>query len=284
MKNAFDYCIELVRDRDRDRYWCAMLAPAAYRNDLFALYAFNAEIAEIGISVSEPLIGQMRLRWWLDVLPGIYAGSPPQQPVAVALSQTVGRRPLAQQRIEQFLEARQRDLDPAPPPHMRALLAYADATSGALLELSLAVMDKTDPASLHAAHHLGIAWMLTGLIRSIPHQLQRGRSQLPTDLCAKHGFNRQALHDHGYQGKPPPGFIEVVADLKAEIFDNLARAGSTPEAAAYASPLLLKRLAQGYMDELTRVNNDPFQLNHQRRGPRLRDMIRITWASLIASS
>ena len=52
----------LVRRHDRDRYLTALFAPAAHREALFALYAFNYEIARVRESVTTPMLGQMAQR------------------------------------------------------------------------------------------------------------------------------------------------------------------------------------------------------------------------------
>src|SRR5271157_5432659 len=56
----------LVRRHDRDRFQTVLFAPAARREALFALYAFNYEIARVRESVTEPMIGQIRLEWWRE--------------------------------------------------------------------------------------------------------------------------------------------------------------------------------------------------------------------------
>ena len=46
----------MVRKADPDRYFSTLFAPASKRSFLFALYAFNAEMARIGASVREPMM------------------------------------------------------------------------------------------------------------------------------------------------------------------------------------------------------------------------------------
>ena len=60
--------LAIVRAADRDRYISALLAPADRRLDLMTLYAFDAELARIATTVSEPLLGEIRLQWWRDAL------------------------------------------------------------------------------------------------------------------------------------------------------------------------------------------------------------------------
>src|SRR5271156_3271915 len=65
----------LVRRHDRDRFQTALFAPAARREALFALYAFNYEIARVRESVREPMLGQIRLQWWREAIDAAYAGA-----------------------------------------------------------------------------------------------------------------------------------------------------------------------------------------------------------------
>src|SRR4051794_28190129 len=64
----------IVRRHDRDRFLTALFAPAARREALFALYAFNFEVAKTREVVSEPMLGQIRLQWWREAVDEIFAG------------------------------------------------------------------------------------------------------------------------------------------------------------------------------------------------------------------
>ena len=62
MNGAPAYCQNQVRQHDRDRYLTALFAPPARRPGLFALYAFNLEVAKVREAVSEPMLGHIRLQ------------------------------------------------------------------------------------------------------------------------------------------------------------------------------------------------------------------------------
>ena len=70
MQTHFEHCAALVREADRDRYLATLFAPAEHRDALFALYAFNVEIARVRELAREPLPGEIRLQWWREVLSG----------------------------------------------------------------------------------------------------------------------------------------------------------------------------------------------------------------------
>ncbi len=68
--DASGYCEQLVREADKDRFLATLFAPAARRPALFALYAFNAEIARVRDIAREPMPGEIRLQWWREVVEG----------------------------------------------------------------------------------------------------------------------------------------------------------------------------------------------------------------------
>jgi phytoene synthase len=70
MQDAFTYCETLVRAGDKDRFLATLFAPAEHRAAIFALYAFNLEIARVREVARGPLAGEIRLQWWSDVLGG----------------------------------------------------------------------------------------------------------------------------------------------------------------------------------------------------------------------
>ena len=57
----------LVERGDPERWRTAMTAPPR-RAGLMALYAFNLEIARAPWVASEPMLAEIRLRWWRDAL------------------------------------------------------------------------------------------------------------------------------------------------------------------------------------------------------------------------
>lgn len=97
-----------VRAADPDRWLSSRLVgdPAA-RADLVALYAFEAELAAIPRRVSQPLLAEMRLTWWAEHLPGVFAGTPRKgHPVLEALARAVARHDLPQAPFDAIIDAR----------------------------------------------------------------------------------------------------------------------------------------------------------------------------------
>ena len=57
---------KIVCGHDPDRYLCDLFAKPKAREGLFALHAFNHEVAKIRELVSEPMLGHIRLQWWRE--------------------------------------------------------------------------------------------------------------------------------------------------------------------------------------------------------------------------
>src|SRR3954452_17343605 len=91
MDSAYLHCEQLVRVADKDRFLATLFAPAEKRGPLFALYAFDLEIAGIRERAREPMPGEIRLQWWRDVLSGERGGEAKAHPVAAALTATIAR-------------------------------------------------------------------------------------------------------------------------------------------------------------------------------------------------
>jgi len=254
--DAVAYCAEQIRRYDSDRYATALFAPASRRPALYALYAFNLEIAKVREVTSQPLLGEMRLQWWRESLDGIMAGTPRQHAVAIALSEALRTHRLDRRRLDRLIDARSADLDDEPPATVGALTAYVEGTSATLIELALEALDARDEAAMEAGRLIGIAWGLTGLLRAIPFHARARRLYLPADLSAEAGLSSSDL----LALRPQPALRTVVRTIAEMARDRLAAARrlrtEVPQRAVPA--LLTATLASGYLGLLRRAEYDPF--------------------------
>ena len=112
MSDPFEACCRrAVRKHDPDRYFSALFAPADRRPFLFALYAFNHELAHVGESVREPMMGEIRLQWWRETLDGARAGDPRNHDVVARAGGDASRRSSCPPTLfDAMIDARQFDL------------------------------------------------------------------------------------------------------------------------------------------------------------------------------
>lgn len=96
-----------VRRTDPDRWLSSrFIADAEKRADVVALYAFDHELARAGRVASNPLLAEVRLTWWGEVLDEVFEGRPVRRhPTALALAEAVGRRGLPREPLEAAVDA-----------------------------------------------------------------------------------------------------------------------------------------------------------------------------------
>src|SRR5262249_55654902 len=182
----------LVQRHDRDRYQTALFAPAARREALFALYAFNYEIARVRQSVAQPMLGQIRLQWWRENIGAAFDCGPVRaHPVVEALTAAIRDLALTRIHFDRLIDARESDLAGEPPMDLAALERYAGATSAELIHLALEALGVRDRAAGEAGHHVGIAYALAGLIRAIPFSASPGLWFIPADIAERCGLTQR---------------------------------------------------------------------------------------------
>lgn len=175
---------ELVRQAARssepDRYLSALLAPNAARADLIALAAFAGEVARISRLVNEPMMGEMRLQWWRDVLEAGANEGAAQSPVAEAICRTAARHDLSGEAFLDLLEAHGQELWPGFPPTGSELERYLDRSEGSLLRLTARVLKV--PASRATGDLISAAAQAYGRVRLLlllPGLIAKGHAVLP---------------------------------------------------------------------------------------------------------
>ncbi len=102
--NALD---DQVRAADIDRWLASrFVGDVGLRADLIALNAFEAELMAIPTRVTQPMLAEMRYRWWADQMDGVFAGEPRKgHPVLEALSGVVARHALPRAPVDALIEA-----------------------------------------------------------------------------------------------------------------------------------------------------------------------------------
>lgn len=274
---ALSACAEAVRKHDNDRFLTALFAPAGVREDLFALYAFNHEVAKTREVVTEPTLGQIRLQWWRESIDGAYTGHPRRHEVVEPLAASITRHSLDRAQFDFLIDGREADLDDEAPADMDCLINYAQVTGAPLTRLACQVLGARDPAAMEAARLVGTAWALTGILRATPFLARGHRSRLPMTLMVDHGVTEPALFDL----KPQPGLSKVamaVADAARALLADARRIRrDVPKSALPA--LLPATLADHYLARMAAAGYD--LMNPILLRPSVRRPLAIGWAATI---
>lgn len=271
-----DYCAQLVLEQDRERLLCVMFAPIPARRALVALLAWNLEVAKVGEIASEEMIGFIRFQWWRDALDEIYDNKPLRQhAVVLELAEAIRSYALPKEPFLEIIAAREADLERAPFGSLEALDSYAVATGGHVLKLWQHVLGVENKDAVEAAEHVGAAWALVGVIRSLHHVAHQGKMRLPNDELKEAGVDADKLLQEGFTPAVNRA-VQVVAELAEEhIRDARALYKSMPKQAL--SPLYLAVQAEDY---LTRLKGNGYAPTPTLESGRAKRAFKLWWASV----
>lgn len=260
MQDAFTHCEQLVRTGDKDRFLATLFAPEKYRRALFALYAFNLEVARVRESAREPMPGEVRLQWWADVLSGSGRGEVAANPVAVALREIVVRYRLPPRTLADLIEARRFDLYNEPMPSISALELYAAKTSSAVIDLAARILsDGRNSAIGELAQHAGVAYAITGLLRTFPIHAARRQLYVPLEVMQRHHAQTEDI----FAAKPTLELRAALAEMRLHARKHLAAAraqlGAMPSAVAPA--VLPVALVRPSLARMERRSYRPFRVS-----------------------
>jgi phytoene synthase len=176
---------DMVRRHDPDRFFCALFAPAARREALLTLYAFNHELARAHEAAREPSLALIRLQWWREVVEGAERRHEVATPLAALIAQGILQRtPLLS-----MIEAREAEVDV--PPTLDDFLGLMRGGPGALA-VAAGVVLGADTAVQARLRDLGAACGVAGTLRNVPALAHHERCLLPRDLLEQAGLVPEA--------------------------------------------------------------------------------------------
>jgi len=251
LQTALASCEASVRRHDPDRYFATLFAPEDRRPLLFALYAFNHELASVAENAREPMMGRIRLQWWRETVEAARDLHQRGHDVAHALVEVFAGIGPPIELFEAMIDAREHDAADLGFADMAALEAYADATGGNLMRLASLVLGASEHDAL--AREAGIVTALTGILRTVPFHGSRRSLMLPHDLLAEHDIAPEDV----FAGKAPlkPVYAAIAERARA----HLAAARALPKPGIALPAFLPVALVPLYLKAVTRPGFDPFR-------------------------
>jgi 15-cis-phytoene synthase len=264
-EEAAAFCADLVRTHDFPRYASTLFLPSVHRRPLLALYAFNVEISRVREVVSQPLPGEIRLRWWSDMLLSENHGGVEGSPVAAELLWAIRTWRLPIDRLVRLVEEHEFDLYNDPMPSLSALEGYANDTASALFACGARFLLRPSAEIDHIARHAGLAYGMTQVISALPMDTARRQLFVPLQLLEQNGSGQHEV----FAAKQTPGMRVAIDGLIEEAKKHLDTAlRLLAEVPADVRPAFLPlALARRDLKRMSRADYDPFL---PRRIPRLR--------------
>ncbi len=197
MENSSDidnHCLNKVKSEDNDRYQVIILTPEVYHKRLFAVTAYNIELAHCLENISEPMLSQIKLQWWIEALEDAKAGNVREHPVLQSLNSTAlisnndsytVLKSLCEYRLDSIVLAQNQSLS--------LITEYARRTSGELHRLFTSLLGTTDEEILKASEEIGTAFGLLGFLKAICFENAHQIDLIPIDTIQSEGLTRPDL-------------------------------------------------------------------------------------------
>ena len=183
-------CMEELQSADRTHYLACLYLPSSIREDVAALWAFDAQVANIPLLVSEPLPGEIRIQWWRDVIVG--KGDPNGAPIASALLLAIEKHKLPIDNFLTYLDARTSDLYQDAMPDMDSLEGYLGATHSLIFQMAAQCCGAKPRTELaDTSGHAGVAYGLTRMLANIGSYHNRQQMLVPLAVAKSFGLNRE---------------------------------------------------------------------------------------------
>ncbi|MEC7702134.1 MAG: squalene/phytoene synthase family protein [Pseudomonadota bacterium] len=184
------YAQDIVQTHDYTRYLVSLSAKSyAQKQALWALFAFNYEVARTREIVSDTTIGLIRLTWWRDALKAIYdmptehKRSLDDHPILPELADAIKTFALPYDLFDELLLGREFDLEDLQPETLDGLITYIKNTNGPLLKLTARICGSQ--YSEIQLEKLASANGLIGIISAVPYHAQHNIAMLPKENIDK---------------------------------------------------------------------------------------------------
>ena len=189
---AFAHCRRLIAQADKVRYWASLYAPQDRRDGLFALYAFDLELAALRDRVREPMAGEIRLQWWREVLEGQRTEEAAANPVAAGLLSALQRHGIAAHPLLSLIEARRFDFYDEPIGTVGDFEKYGCATTGAIFNLAARILGDAEAQTEEICQQAGLAQAYLNAVRALGRG-PRGQLYLPNETLGHYGADRETI-------------------------------------------------------------------------------------------
>ncbi|MEP2557692.1 MAG: phytoene/squalene synthase family protein, partial [Rhizobiaceae bacterium] len=187
-------CLDMLKSDAPDYYLADLLLPEQHRAAIVVLHAFHVEITNICLAGGEPMAGQVRLQWWVEVINGQRSEESTGHPVARALLQAIEAHKLPASSFEAKLEAHIFDLYQDPMGNRTDFEAYCGETRSCMFQWAALVMGIEAQRPLaNASGHSGVATGIVSVLENMARYHNAGQVYVPSELLAALGMSRETF-------------------------------------------------------------------------------------------
>lgn len=194
--NPQDYAQQKAAASGSSFYYAFLFLPPERRAAITAFYAFCREVDDVVDEVSDLGVAQAKLGWWRQQVAQAFA-SRADHPALQALMPHTTTFGIEARHLLAVIDGCQMDLDQSRYLDFANLQQYCHLVAGIVGEVAARIFGQTDPRTTDYAHHLGLAFQLTNIVRDVGEDAARGRIYLPVNELQRFDVKAHELIKRG---------------------------------------------------------------------------------------
>ena len=169
-----------VWNGDRDKFMAAVISPSRFRQILFPIFAFNYEISRIAFQSSEPILAEIKFKWWQEELTSIKNNKlNNKHEILVSLSKIITKNNIPIELFIEIINARRFDIYNDPHDNFEAQADYIKQIFSSLFEICLhASSSSVNKKKITCVREYGYALGVTNLLIALPALIAVGKNPL----------------------------------------------------------------------------------------------------------
>lgn len=196
LRESYELCRQLNAKHGKTYYLATLLLPPAKRPYVHALYGFARYADEIVDDLASTLTESQKaeqLKIWGDDFLAKFDSGQTNDPVCLAVLDTVRRWSIPREHFEAFLHSMAMDLTVTEYATYDDLYEYVYGSAAVIGLQMVPILDPSSQDAYKYATELGVAFQLANFIRDVGEDLERGRVYLPLNELAQFGVTRADL-------------------------------------------------------------------------------------------
>jgi len=201
---AYEVCREIGTEHYENFTVVSRAMPAGKRKYIYALYAFSRYTDDLGDELQEENLEALDA--WEEELRQALEGKKPDNPILVALQDTVDKHPLTPEPFLKLIEANRMDQKNFSYSSYEDLLHYCDHSANPVGRIFLAIFGYEDEERKRLSDSTCTGLQLTNFWQDVDRDEAMGRVYIPEEDMEKFGYSRGELEDRVYNER----FVELM--------------------------------------------------------------------------
>ncbi|KAL4237487.1 NADH dehydrogenase (ubiquinone) complex I [Mactra antiquata] len=208
----------------------------------------------------------MRLQFWRDSIEKMFENTPPQTPVAIAVTRAINKHKLSKTWFNRIVEERANQVENDTNRSMKNVEDRAENTVSALSYLLLESAGIKDVNADHVASHIGRCHGLVTLLRATAYHASKNKVLIPIELLIKHNVSQEQI----LRNNEDQNVKDVMYDIACVAHSHLETARKIENVPKQAYPIFLNALiCELYLRDLQLADFNVFHQGLHARNPKL---------------